>query len=430
MVSAKRRKRRRANWPYRLTLLGLLLTLVAYIGIRVLIQRSHGYDWNLALVSSLLDGTIATWFLAVGASIGSFLNVVAYRLPIGRNVGGHSACPFCQVRIHSADNVPFLAWIKLRGRCRSCRLPISIQYPIVELAVGIVFLVVYLTEFRTSGGNLPVQGPDAIRRVLRAGVTPEFVQRLVAYLFLLSGLIAAALIAVRQRVVPMSLYLWSLAPLVVVSLVTPSVVIVRWREAEAAGFLESRMDAFTTLLCGLVAGVAMARVVAPLVYRGFDRSLMSLDASSSGARQFMGAMGAAGAILGWQAVVPFAWMLVLAALLVVGWCRRWFPQVWLRDFTIWVWLGLLLFRATWSVWQSIRFPDSVPPVLLYVAGALLLAPLCAIWVQCTPPPEQISATEQENEDDDEDGWEEEEAQAQDATSDTSDSQADESEAAD
>ena len=384
-----RKRRRRANWPYRFALLGLVTALLAYVGIQTVIgqltyARIHGEgtDAQLAFVASLLNATIGMWFVAVGASVGSFLNVVAYRLPLGRHVGGHSACPFCQTQIRSSDNIPVLAWIKLRGRCRACRLPISIQYPVVEFFVGVVFFIVFLTEFRLGGGNLP--GVSIRESIFRVGITSELVMRLVVYLFSLSGLIASALIAIKRQVVPMVLYLIALSPLFVLSLAKPSIPVVRWREAEASGFLETRMDAFTTLLCGLVAGLAIARVMAPLVYKGFDRSLLARDRSTNGARQFIGAMGTAGAIVGWQSVVPLAWTVLVIAWLCTGWLRRWFENTCFRDLTIWVWLGLLVFRASWSWWYSIPLPESVPPVVFYVAGAFLLAPLCLAYVVLTP----------------------------------------------
>jgi leader peptidase (prepilin peptidase)/N-methyltransferase len=80
-----------------------------------------------------------------GTLIGSFLNVVVYRVPIGRSiVSPPSACPACGARIRAFDNVPVLSWLLLGGRCRSCRHPISVRYPLVEAATGLLFTVVLL----------------------------------------------------------------------------------------------------------------------------------------------------------------------------------------------------------------------------------------------------------------------------------------------
>lgn len=82
---------------------------------------------------------------AFGLAIGSFLNVVAYRVPAGLSVvSPPSACPHCGHEITARDNVPILSWLLLRAACRSCRAPISARYPIVEAVTGVVFLVVSL----------------------------------------------------------------------------------------------------------------------------------------------------------------------------------------------------------------------------------------------------------------------------------------------
>lgn len=87
-----------------------------------------------------------TVFLAcLGACIGSFLNVVIYRLPRGMSVAEprRSFCPVCRRQIQWYYNIPVLSWIALRGRCRDCRVPISLQYPLVETAGVIVTMIVW-----------------------------------------------------------------------------------------------------------------------------------------------------------------------------------------------------------------------------------------------------------------------------------------------
>lgn len=83
----------------------------------------------------------------IGACIGSFLNVVIYRLPLGQSiVSPPSRCPRCGSRLRWFENVPILGWLWLRGRCRHCQSRISIQYPAVELLTALLFvLVVWVT---------------------------------------------------------------------------------------------------------------------------------------------------------------------------------------------------------------------------------------------------------------------------------------------
>jgi len=88
---------------------------------------------------------IATMAGVFGLLIGSFLNVVIYRVPIGMSViSPASACPNCGAGIHAYDNVPVVAWLALRGKCRNCSAPISARYPLVELGTGVFFFVVSL----------------------------------------------------------------------------------------------------------------------------------------------------------------------------------------------------------------------------------------------------------------------------------------------
>jgi leader peptidase (prepilin peptidase) / N-methyltransferase len=78
-----------------------------------------------------------------GAVIGSFLNVVAHRVPLGESlVSPPSRCPECEAPVKPYDNVPVVSWLVLRGRCRNCGAPISPRYPLVELATALVFAAV------------------------------------------------------------------------------------------------------------------------------------------------------------------------------------------------------------------------------------------------------------------------------------------------
>jgi leader peptidase (prepilin peptidase)/N-methyltransferase len=87
-------------------------------------------------VLALLVGYCALF----GLIVGSFLNVVIYRVPRKESiVSPRSACPTCDVPIAPRDNVPILSWLYLRGRCRNCHSPISMRYPLVEAATAGLF---------------------------------------------------------------------------------------------------------------------------------------------------------------------------------------------------------------------------------------------------------------------------------------------------
>lgn len=76
----------------------------------------------------------------LGACIGSFLNVVIYRLPLGRSISDppRSVCPYCGEPIRFYDNIPILSFLWLRALCRHCHAPISWRYPLVELLTGLL----------------------------------------------------------------------------------------------------------------------------------------------------------------------------------------------------------------------------------------------------------------------------------------------------
>ncbi len=103
---------------------------------------------GLAELHPLLVGLVV---LLLGACVGSFLNVVVYRLPRGESlVRPRSRCPGCGALIAARDNVPVLSWLVLRGRCRRCRMAISPRYPLVELATAAVFAGLYARQLETG----------------------------------------------------------------------------------------------------------------------------------------------------------------------------------------------------------------------------------------------------------------------------------------
>ena len=101
-----------------------------------------------------LDLFVAAWFFFLGGCIGSFLNVVVYRVPRGMTlVRRSSRCPYCCTKIRFRDNIPIFGWLMLRGRCRACHLPISVRYPLVETTVAIIFLTLAYVDLCHGGAS-------------------------------------------------------------------------------------------------------------------------------------------------------------------------------------------------------------------------------------------------------------------------------------
>ena len=106
-----------------------------------ILQRFVTQDELTGLPVWLLTAFVAS----LGAIIGSFLNVVIHRVPREESIAfPASHCPSCGTAIRPYDNIPVVSWAVLRGRCRSCRAPISARYPGVELLTGALFALTYL----------------------------------------------------------------------------------------------------------------------------------------------------------------------------------------------------------------------------------------------------------------------------------------------
>ncbi len=135
---------------------------------------------------------LAFFIFAFGCCIGSFLNVVIYRLPREKSlVHPGSSCPHCGRAIRFYDNIPLLSWIALRAKCRHCKAPISPRYFIIELLTGSVFLGLYLIYFHTG-----------IRLSAYAEGT-WFIY--VLHLILLSAFVAASGIDLELWIIPLSI---------------------------------------------------------------------------------------------------------------------------------------------------------------------------------------------------------------------------------
>jgi leader peptidase (prepilin peptidase) / N-methyltransferase len=154
---------------------------------------------------------VSCFFLfAFGACVGSFINVVVYRIPAGLSVvTPPSRCPTCGGRLTWRENLPVLGWLMLRGRCRFCRQPISIQYPLIETAIGAIFVALYLLFYITptapggvgSGNGAITLGTFVLpwwKAQGFAGSWPLFA----AVLLMVAGLFASTVIDARHFIIP------------------------------------------------------------------------------------------------------------------------------------------------------------------------------------------------------------------------------------
>lgn len=148
----------------------------------------------------------------LGLLIGSFLNVIAYRVPAKISLTRESRCPHCDAAIKPWQNVPVVSWIALRGKCSSCKAPISARYPIVEAATGIAFalvawwgMVVYEGLLRV---NLPTYLPlPTVDGTVHAADLLALALVIVAYLYFAAISIVLTLIDLDTHRLPNSIVL-------------------------------------------------------------------------------------------------------------------------------------------------------------------------------------------------------------------------------
>jgi leader peptidase (prepilin peptidase) / N-methyltransferase len=265
----------------------------------------------------------AAWFTFLGSAVGSFLNVVVYRVPNGLSIswpGSH--CPRCKHAIRWYDNVPVLAWLWLRRRCRDCGQSISVRYPLVESLTAALFLLLFVVEVFGNGHNLPVRVPLAADQ----SATYSELQALavcVLHLGLLCTLIASALMTLDGHRPPWRLFVPLLVAGYVASLIWP------WLHPQPAGsdIAESAWAGLIDSSVGLGIGYGLGRAA-----RWLGRRVAGIGKAGY---QIGGEAMLLGLVLGWQAavvLVPISMVLEeLTRLASLAWPRlsRVTAAVWL-----------------------------------------------------------------------------------------------------
>ncbi len=236
------------------------------------------------------------WLGVLGGTIGSFLNVVVYRLPAGMSLaqpGSH--CPACGHPIRWYDNIPVVGWLSLRGRCRDCDARISLRYPLVEATTALMFLSLGAVTLLSGGANLPLRPMTADGETIFLAWTGVRLAAVLAFhLLLLTTLLPMALIEYDGKPLP-----WRLSwPLLVVGIGAP----IFWpylhpvpARLMGAGWPSGLIDGIAGLGVGVVVGLGVERLV-----RG--RGVPGLAAGPA----------CVGLVLGWQAAI----LVVMAALVV------------------------------------------------------------------------------------------------------------------
>lgn len=141
------------------------------------------------------------FLFAFGSCVGSFLNVVIYRLPREKSlVTPPSTCPQCDRRIQFYDNIPLVSWLVLRGRCRYCKTRISPRYFVIELLTALLFVGVFLFYFSGNYRQIGIPGTTPLGKFVAGGWLFY-----IASMVLLSAFLAASAIDLELWVIPLSI---------------------------------------------------------------------------------------------------------------------------------------------------------------------------------------------------------------------------------
>ena len=236
------------------------------------------------------------WIFLLGATLGSFANVCIYRIALEKSiVWPGSRCPRCLEEIAFRDNIPIVGWVLLKGRCRTCGLPIAVRYPLIELLAGLLFVAVFAVDLVPSG-NLEWR---------------DFA-RLGYHLLLVSFLLVATSIDFDYTILPDSVTLTGLA--LGLSLGT------LWPEARPAP--NTATDAWGGLLVGLIGAAVGAGMI--WVIRVLGELALRREAMGAGDVTLMALIGS---FLGWQILPPTLFLasllgLVQASYKLVKWIAK------------------------------------------------------------------------------------------------------------
>lgn len=236
-----------------------------------------------------MPAQLLPWFIAAagvfGLLIGSFLNVVIWRVPRGESLLPDSHCPNCDQPIRPWQNVPVISWIALRGRCSNCGAPISVRYPLVELGTALAYALVawwYASAFAYPGGaGGGAAGSAAVATSSEAGpvIVVAWWLGLAAYLWFAAASISLAMIDLDLQRLPDAIVLPALGVMLVL-LGTSAALRGDWAQLITVVLAAAAMFAFYFLIV----------LVYPAGMGGGDVKLAPV-------------LGAAAGFVGWGAVI-------------------------------------------------------------------------------------------------------------------------------
>lgn len=403
------RRRFISRLPFYAAVFATIAAAGAYIvGMSFYQAATHNYyQPGDLLIPRLIDVVVLAWCFWIGSSIGSFLNVVAWRMPRGESVGGRSHCPRCLAQLRARDNFPVFGWLSLGGRCHSCRLPISVRYPIVEAAVGASLSLVAIGQlYKLSLPGQPVHwhgGP------LWAPIIDASVLAVLAFhVFAVASAWAMGLVRLDQHPLPGRLIRVALGSIVAVMLVYPPAGVVPWQMD--AGSIDAwvggsrYVDAGVRVLTAIAAAALLGRSLAKAFCPAADPKMDPLGKSTGRLIDLIAILSVPAMLVGWQTVPAVAVLATLVAVPIKRIVQVPTDSLGAFAIAIPITLSAQLFAWRWLVampwWPS---GESSPWTILAWAAAILLVPL---WLKDRPELPAIApeVDEKEWDEDDEDDF--------------------------
>ena len=254
-----------------------------------------GVMWPMIII-------LGMFVFAVGAVVGSFLNVCIYRIPWQKSViWPGSRCPGCVKGIAGRDNLPIVGWLALRGECRTCGMHISSRYPLIEALVGLLFLGAYVTDVFVAAP------PNAMLR------NPQFELAMTGYhCILLALLVVATFIDYDLMIIPDEVTVTGMLLGVGLGAAFP------WIRIDPSN-ATTHLGGFGVGILGMFAGAGITQFI-----RVFFSALFRREAMGFGDVTLMAMIGA---FLGWQAALltfflaPF-FGLTHALWKTIGWIKK------------------------------------------------------------------------------------------------------------
>lgn len=312
------------------------------------------------------------WTIALGGSLGSFFNVVAWRIPRGRSINGSSHCPNCDIRLGLPDNLPIIGWLGAGGRCSNCQWTIPVRYFLVEVILGLIFPVFTYVQLLNGGVNLPLASPGSgqdLRQLLNAPPW-NLIQLTVYHLWLICFLFALVLIKSERLKIPRRVWVTGLSFGIALPLLWPSMTLVKWRSGTQGWSVDRMMSHFsaeqiTTILIGLAAGLALG-FIAKLLLKTYDPEHPSVFQGAFVSEE-VACFSLVGIYLGWQSILSVG----LLALLVRFLTLRFQARVTIFSLSSCVLIGTLTHLFCWNLMDLCQYWPSPNSSMLTAMIALI-----------------------------------------------------------